>query len=90
MHATWILPTQLYLEFQKLSLEVRKEGEVTPEVTLYSLINTPTLCDTIIQKQSEDEWLKNIKTKMVDGNYGPFAIREDGSVRFKGGWYIPR
>ncbi|XP_031099834.1 uncharacterized protein LOC116004033 [Ipomoea triloba] len=74
---------------RRLNLEIKRCGQVEQEVKLYYLSATPILFEEIRQAQGDDDWLNNIKEKMVDGKHGPFELHPDGSVRFQGRKVIP-
>ncbi|XP_031097046.1 uncharacterized protein LOC116001301 [Ipomoea triloba] len=59
--------------------EMPPEREVEQEVKLYYLSATPILFEEIKQAQGEDDWVKSIKEKMVDGKHGPFELHPNGS-----------
>ena len=60
-----VVPDQLYVEFQKLNLEVMEHGEVTR--MLNALVIQPSIYDEIRESQLEDEKLKAIKKKIDEG-----------------------
>ncbi|CAH9119792.1 unnamed protein product [Cuscuta europaea] len=87
--ATWILPNELWRDFQKLSLEVREFGEVDNEVQLCSMTVTSSLYEEIKAGQPGDVKLERVKSGMIDGINGPFMMHNDGSIRYKGRWCVP-
>ncbi|CAH9124286.1 unnamed protein product [Cuscuta epithymum] len=87
--ATWILPDELYRDFQKLDLEVRDFREVDRETRLLTMTVTPSLFDEIRAGQPGDIKLDRIRAGMTNGVNGPFELHEDGSIRHKGRWCVP-
>jgi len=88
-HALWVLPEQLYKDFQRLNLEVKMRGQLGQEMKLFALSVTPSLVEEIKQAQESDDWVNQIKEKMIDGKHGPFELYSDGSIRFQGRRVIP-
>ncbi|CAH9146848.1 unnamed protein product [Cuscuta epithymum] len=87
--ATWILPEELFRDFQRLSLEVKQYGEVDGEIQLRTMTVIPSIFEEIKNGQPGDVKLERIKEGMKDGVNGPFKIHEDGSIRYKGRWCVP-
>ncbi|CAH9114854.1 unnamed protein product [Cuscuta epithymum] len=87
--ATWILPEELFRDFQRLSLEVKQYGEVDGEIQLCTMTVIPSIFDEIKNGQPGDVKLERIKEGMKDGVNGPFKMHEDGSIRYKERWCVP-
>ncbi|MEQ5253631.1 hypothetical protein, partial [Escherichia coli] len=58
-----------------------QEGQ---EKKLYYMSTTPTLFEEIKRAQEEDNWVEDVKEKMLDGRHGPFELHPDGSIRLQG------
>lgn len=48
------------------------------------------LLKKIRDKQQCDEWLMKVRKIKEDGTYIDFDVSDDGSVKFKGRWCVPK
>lgn len=60
------------------------------EAQLNALYVQPTLFDEIREKQVLDEWFTKVKKMKEDGAATQFEIDDNGVVKYKGRWCIPK
>ena len=80
--ATFITSKELSKEFERVNLEIIKEGEL--EARLGALSIRPTFFEEIMARQLDDPKLVKIREQVSEGEAEDFTIHEDGSLRFKG------
>ncbi len=85
--ATLITSEELSKEFERMNLEIIKEGEL--EAKLGALSIRPTFFEEIMARQMDEPKLVKLREQANEGKAEGFTIHEDGSLRFKGRWCVP-
>ena len=83
-----VVADELCRDMERLSLEIIKEG--TLEGMLSNMSIQPTVFEEIKESQAGDVKLERIKEKIQQGKAVDFKIHEDGSLRYKGRWWVPQ
>ncbi|WVZ80573.1 hypothetical protein U9M48_028039 [Paspalum notatum var. saurae] len=77
---------ELLRDLERLEVEVRYN---ITEVSLQAIQIKPTLQDEILQKQTIDTNLQNLKKGILEGKLAEFRIDQDGLIRFQNRLCVP-